>query len=92
VQEALTNTLKHGGPDATAHVEVAWEDEAVEIVARDTGWGLAGPRGAGSRRGLEGMRERLHVHGGTVVAGPGAAGGYEVRARLPVAAREEVPA
>jgi signal transduction histidine kinase len=93
VQEGLTNTLKHAGPGATAYVTVAWGEAEVEVVVRDTGWGTAGPRGEGSRRGQEGMRERVAAHGGTVEAGSAGsdAGGYEVRARLPLA-REEVPA
>lgn len=88
VQEALTNTLKHGGPGATAHVAVAWHDDGVEIAVRDTGWGAAGTRGEGSRRGLEGMRERLEQHEGTLDAGPVPGGGFEVRARLPLSRRE----
>jgi signal transduction histidine kinase len=91
VQEALTNTLKHAGP-ATATVDVHWHDHDVEIVVADTGWGTAGPHGEGSRRGLQGMRERMSQYGGDVEAGPRAGGGFEVRARLPIAAREEVPA
>jgi signal transduction histidine kinase len=92
VQEALTNTLKHGGAGATAHVAVTWDDDAVALVVTDTGHGAAGPRGEGSRRGLVGMRERMAAFGGDVEAGPAAAGGFEVRARLPLAAREEVHA
>jgi signal transduction histidine kinase len=92
VQEALTNTIKHGGPGAAATVEARWQDDGVEITVADTGWGVDGRRGEGSRRGLEGMRERLGALGGEVQAGPRAGGGFEVRARLPLRAREEVPA
>jgi hypothetical protein len=92
VQEALTNALKHAGPDATVAVAVRWQDDAVEIAVTDTGRGLGGTPGEGSRRGLAGMRERLAAFGGDVEAGPRAGGGFEVRARLPVRAREEVPA
>jgi signal transduction histidine kinase len=88
VQEALTNTIKHAGP-ASARVEVRWEAGAVDVRVSDTGWGSAGPRGDGSRRGLVGMRERMELFGGEVQAGPLGSGGYEVRARLPLA-REEV--
>jgi signal transduction histidine kinase len=93
VQEALTNTLKHGGPGATAAIEVGWAEAAVDVAVTDTGHGAAGPRGEGSRRGLEGMRDRIAAVGGEVEAGPGPEGGFVVRARLPLSARDEaVPA
>jgi signal transduction histidine kinase len=88
VQEALTNTLKHAGP-ATARVEVRWEEDGLELVVTDTGAG--GRRGPGARRGLIGMRERMELVGGQMEAGPREAGGFEVRARMPLA-REEVHA
>jgi signal transduction histidine kinase len=88
VQEALTNTLKHAGPGATARVVVRWEDDALALRVSDTGWGAAGPRGDGSREGLVGMRERMAAFDGQVEAGPGPDGGFEVRARLPLARRE----
>lgn len=37
VQEALTNALKHAGPDATATVEVVRDGETVRIAVTDTG-------------------------------------------------------
>ncbi|MFD9908176.1 sensor histidine kinase [Streptomyces sp. NPDC059063] len=38
VQEALTNTLKHGGPGATATVDVAYDDtDGVTVTVTDTG-------------------------------------------------------
>lgn len=88
VQEALTNTLKHAGPGAAATVDVIWSAAAVEVVVRDTGWGVAGPRGDGTRRGLVGMRERVEQVGGQVAAGPCPDGGFEVRATVPVARQE----
>jgi signal transduction histidine kinase len=88
VQEALTNTIKHAGP-ASARIEIRWDDRAVDVRVSDTGWGVDGPQGDGSRRGLVGMRERMEHFGGEVQAGPLETGGYEVRARLPLA-REEV--
>ena len=89
VQEALTNTLKHGGPGATAHVLLDHRDDGAEVLVRDTGWGADGPCGEGSRRGLVGMRERMEPFGGHVDAGPAPAGGFEVRARLPLGAPQE---
>jgi signal transduction histidine kinase len=92
VQEALTNTLKHGGPGATATVDVRWDADEVSVTVADTGRGLAGTAGEGSRRGLVGMRERMSHYGGLVEAGPRTGGGFEVRARMPLGTREEVPA
>ncbi|XVQ10417.1 sensor histidine kinase [Spirillospora sp. CA-255316] len=86
-QEALTNTLKHAGPHATARVLLHYGDDAIEIRVTDDGRGAAA-RGDGRGHGLVGMRERAAVYGGEVTAGPRAGGGFEVVARIPV--REEV--
>ena len=86
VQEALTNTLKHGDP-TNVEVGVAYLEEGVELTIADDGHG---PRHAagfnGSGHGLIGMRERAHLYGGTVEAGPGPSGGFLVHAVLPTAA------
>ncbi|MFE0799838.1 sensor histidine kinase [Streptomyces sp. NPDC058812] len=70
IQEALTNTLKHAGPDATAHIDLSYETGgAVALTVTDTGHG--GPASAPSEgRGLPGMRERTSLYGGTLEAGP----------------------
>jgi signal transduction histidine kinase len=88
VQEALTNVLKHAGPKATAYVQLRWMDDAVEATIRDDGRGAAaGRRGDGT--GVEGMRERATIFGGTLSAGPRRGGGYVVRARLPLTPRRD---
>ncbi|MFF3330156.1 sensor histidine kinase [Streptomyces sp. NPDC002888] len=69
IQEALTNTLKHGGPDATSDVILSYDPlGAVTVTVTDTGRGgrLDDIRG----RGLPGMRERSALYGGTLEAGP----------------------
>ncbi|MFC8571393.1 sensor histidine kinase [Streptomyces sp. NPDC057245] len=86
VQEALTNTLKHAGPDATAHVALSYASNgAVTLTVTDTGRG--GPRdpSAGGGRGLPGMRERTSLYGGTLEAGPRPAPerGWRVHLHLP---------
>jgi signal transduction histidine kinase len=83
VQEALTNVMKHAGPDATATVLLNWEPGRVTLVVRDDGAGTAGADTDSRGRGLEGMRERAESRGGTLAAGPRAAGGFEVRAVMP---------
>ncbi|WP_433329772.1 sensor histidine kinase [Spirillospora sp. CA-294931] len=89
VQESLTNTLKHGGPRASARVRLHYGDRMVEVSVTDDGRGAAAPDD-GRGHGLVGMRERAAVYGGSVRTGPVPGGGYEVVARIPV--REEVRA
>ncbi|WP_406415126.1 sensor histidine kinase [Streptomyces sp. NBC_01614] len=69
IQEALTNTLKHGGPETTARIELTYEEKgAVTATVTDTGSG--GPAEPTGGRGLPGMRERTALYGGTLEAGP----------------------
>jgi signal transduction histidine kinase len=81
VQEALTNTLKHGGP-ATAEVRLWFGAHWLSLEVTDTG---RGPRhnGAAVGHGLVGMRERVALYGGTLRTGPCPGGGYRVQARIP---------
>lgn len=83
VQEALTNVMKHAGPDASAEVHVTAADGIVSIVVEDNGVGMNRP--AGSGHGIAGMRERAQLLGGTVEAGSRPGGGFSVTARLPIA-------
>ena len=84
VQEALTNTLKHGGR-TTVEVGVSYLPDGVELRIADAGsnGGPAATVEPGTGRGLIGMRERAHLYGGTVEAGPAPTGGFLVRAVLP---------
>ncbi|HSC93251.1 MAG TPA: sensor histidine kinase [Gaiellaceae bacterium] len=81
VQEALTNALKHARP-AHARVTVRYGEDDVELEVVDDGDG-PGPVASGGL-GLAGMRERVRLYGGSLEAGRGSAGGFSVRARLPV--------
>ncbi|MEU6125055.1 histidine kinase [Streptomyces sp. NPDC047123] len=88
VQEALTNTLKHGGPDATAAVDISCAADGVTVEVTDTGAGGTHPGtrpGPGGGRGLSGMRERTSLYGGTLAAGPRPhpPGGWRVHLHLP---------
>jgi signal transduction histidine kinase len=87
VQEALTNTLKHGGPGARASVRLQFQPGELLVDIADDGAGLppaaaaaAAPASAGG--GLVGMRERARAYGGDVQAGPRQPGGWQVSARL----------
>ncbi|MCR3752843.1 sensor histidine kinase [Lentzea californiensis] len=81
VQEALTNATRHApGSKASVHVH---EDEGVlEVLVINTAGGPS--RGGGSGQGLVGMRERVAVHGGTLTVKSTEAGGFMVRARIPL--------
>jgi signal transduction histidine kinase len=81
VQEALTNTLKHAGP-AHAQVVVRYGDDELELEITDDGAGTG--KGGGEGHGLIGMRERVALYGGVFEGGKRSAGGYRIRARLPL--------
>ncbi len=84
VQEALTNTLKHGGPGARADVTIMRTADAVRITVEDDGRGVSseGLRLPGGH-GLAGMGERVQALGGALSHGPRRGGGYQVHAVLP---------
>ena len=87
VQEALTNALKHAGREVSSvRVEVHYGADALGLRVFDDGGGSpsARPEGEGRGQGLIGMRERVSVHGGSLRAGPGPDGGFEVVASLPL--------
>lgn len=83
VQEALTNTLKHAGPDVSATVELQITPASVTIQVDDDGRGAStfGPDDPG--HGIVGIRERIAVHAGEVSAAPRPGGGFRVRAVIP---------
>jgi signal transduction histidine kinase len=88
VQESLTNTLKHAGPDASATVRVERVGGLVEVEVGDNGHGAVGSKrdliSVSGGNGLIGMRERASVLGGTLAAGRGPDGGWRVRATFPI--------
>ena len=56
----------------------------MEVEISDNGGGLRSSAQGAHGLGLNGMRERAAVYGGTVEAGPLPAGGWRVRTRLAV--------
>ncbi|MBO0745815.1 MAG: sensor histidine kinase, partial [Candidatus Dormibacteraeota bacterium] len=84
VQESLTNVLRHAG-EAQARVTVAYQAGAIEIEVVDDGSARPGVPPQPGGHGIAGMRERSAAVGGTFEAGAMAAGGFRVRARLPLA-------
>ncbi len=87
VQEALTNTLKHAGPQARAWVRIQYADRQLKVEVEDDGRGLVAGLGRSddaNGHGLMGMRERVALYGGDLRIGPRSGGGFEVRARFPL--------
>ena len=84
VQEALTNTLKHGGAGARARVRLSFVPGELRVDVDDDGSGSAASVPAGVGGGLPGMRERVRAYGGDVQAGPRRPAGWAVSARLPL--------
>jgi signal transduction histidine kinase len=100
LQESITNVIRHVGPTRVT-VALDHGTEVLEIRVTDEGGrdapgdDLAGPRApagtvtsrsAEPGRGIAGMRERCGLLGGELAAGPRPCGGFEVKARLPLAA------
>jgi signal transduction histidine kinase len=88
VQESLTNTLKHAGPDPAATVTLSYRPGVIDIEVTDSGAG-AEPAIPGGH-GLVGMRERVALYGGTFAAGPDPDGGWRVHAGIPLAGARAV--
>jgi signal transduction histidine kinase len=77
VQESLTNVVRHAGRARTV-VAVRLDHHHFTVEVSDDGPGANGS--AGNGMGIRGMRERAEATGGTLHAGPGAEGGFTVRA------------
>jgi signal transduction histidine kinase len=87
VQEALTNTLKHA---RASRAEVALRYGAAELAVDvlDDGRGATAKGTPGGGHGLAGMRERVALFDGRILAGPRSEGGFAVSARFPLSDRE----
>ena len=85
-QEALSNASRHA-PGAAVRVELDCRISIdLRVVNGPSATGAAGPGNGG--HGITGMRARALAVGGVLDAGPTAEGGFEVRARLPLAPGE----
>ncbi|HKT40410.1 MAG TPA: sensor histidine kinase [Ktedonobacterales bacterium] len=87
-QEALTNIRKHAqATKALVRLRVA--SGQAELTVLDNGKGMVdGAPTTPSGFGLQGIRERIALGGGSVTAGPEPGGGWRVEATLPVTAPE----
>ncbi len=81
VQEALTNTVKHGRADS-ADVTVRHSGHALDIEVCDDGRGAAGGYTPG--RGLLGIHERVTTFGGSLDHGVAQPHGFRLHAVLPI--------
>ncbi|WP_405376058.1 MULTISPECIES: sensor histidine kinase [unclassified Microbacterium] len=80
VQEAVTNAMRHAKDATQITISIAYAPAGIDIVVTDDGARRPDPPSPGY--GLQGLRERVEVTGGTVTAGYGARG-WVVRAHLP---------
>jgi signal transduction histidine kinase len=85
VQEALTNVLKHAGPNTQTDVRLIADNTWITIEVLDNGRGATTLPASG--HGILGMRERALLLGGSLDAGPRPGGGFRVVAHLPVGAQ-----
>ncbi|MQM26044.1 sensor histidine kinase [Glycomyces sp. NEAU-7082] len=81
-QEGVTNARRHSRDATGVDVVITADAETARIVVRDDG-GPARPD-SGNGHGLQGMSERAALLGGDVDAGPDPAGGWTLRASLPL--------
>lgn len=82
VQEGLTNALRHAGAAVRAEVSIGYASDRLELAIRNDGGPVA--PGAETGHGLLGLRERVSVYGGSLVAQPRPEGGFELLATLPL--------
>jgi len=84
-QEGMTNAAKHA-PGSAAKVELAFLPTEVVLTVTDTGGVHNGAPGVlahtGGGYGIEGLRERAELLGGTLTAGP-VGEGWHVTLRVP---------
>jgi signal transduction histidine kinase len=96
VQEALTNTLRHGGPGSKARLRLSYGAESLTAEVTDDGRGhpavgTVERARQGVGHGLLGMRERVLLFGGRLETGPLPGGGFRVMACFPLEPRTEEP-
>lgn len=83
VQESLTNVIRHACA-TQVQVSLAQAPDEVRLTVRDDGRGLASNAAENGGLGLEGMRERVALAGGSFQALALADGGTEICLSLPV--------
>jgi signal transduction histidine kinase len=90
LQESITNVIRHVGPTRVT-IALDYGVDVLEVRVIDEGRRHAQPTSNGTGgsaepgRGIVGMRERCQLLGGELVARALPDGGFEVKARLPLA-------
>ncbi|MBL8096778.1 MAG: hypothetical protein JNL73_21560, partial [Anaerolineales bacterium] len=83
-QEAVTNVVRHAGA-RTITLDLRRDAGELRLTIGDDGLGLTNAGTASTSLGMLGMRERAEELGGSIDWETGAAGGTQVRVRLPLA-------
>jgi signal transduction histidine kinase len=96
VQECLTNALKHGGRGTDVRLHFDWSGPGLTLHVASAmppagQEDAANPATARVGRGLPGMRERAHLAGGWLTAGPDGEH-FRVTVFIPYGPREEIAA
>ncbi len=86
IQESLTNTVKHGGPDVSARVSLTYDAGQLTAEIVDDGRGVGAWNQPEGGHGIVGMHERATLLKGSLTAGPRTGGGYRVAAKIPIPA------
>ncbi|WP_223167478.1 sensor histidine kinase [Nonomuraea sp. SYSU D8015] len=85
LQEALTNAMKHA-PGARVDVELTYDHGAMTVTVTNAPAPRSGDTvlaASGSGTGLDGLRRRVSLLGGSFEASPAPCGGFRVSAALP---------
>lgn len=86
IQEGLANAIRHAhGAPAELRLERSPGQLRIDLC---TGPGRRLDTAGGTGHGLVGMRERVQLWGGSMVAGPARDGGFRLRVELPTGSRQ----
>lgn len=83
IQESLTNSMQHGGPDVTSQVMLRYTETTLDITVTDDGRATKDQTTTGGH-GLVGIAERVAMFKGRFESGFQPGGGYRVDVSLPL--------